>query len=137
MAVKLAHVCIETTDLEKTESFYQLLGLKRQFEFRNKQQQLVGFYLAFDNETFIEVIKVSEAAGPGIIRHFAIEVDDIDDIHQRLKKAGVDVSAKEFAGDRQWMTTCNDPNGIFIEFQQYTDESMQRVGGVCAVDYQP
>ena len=137
MAIKLAHVCFETTDLEKTESFYLLLGMKRQFEFRNKQQQLVGFYLAFDNETFIEVIKVSEAANPGIIRHFAIEVDDIDDIHQRLKNAGVDVSEKEFANDRQWMVTCNDPNGIFIELQQYTDESMQRVGGVCEVDYQP
>jgi catechol 2,3-dioxygenase-like lactoylglutathione lyase family enzyme len=137
MAVKLAHVCIETSDLEKTESFYQLIGLKRRFEFKNKQQQLVGFYLAFDNETFIEVIKVSEVTGSGVIRHFAIEVDDVNEIHQRLTKAGVEVSEKEFAGDRQWMITCNDPNGIFVELQQYTDESMQRVGGVCEVDYQP
>jgi hypothetical protein len=35
------------------------------------------------------------------------------------------------------MITCHDPNGIFIELQQYTDKSMQLVGGVCEVDYQP
>jgi hypothetical protein len=35
------------------------------------------------------------------------------------------------------MVTCTDPNGIFIELQQYTPRSMQLVGGICEVDYQP
>ncbi len=51
--------------------------------------------------------------------------------------SGIDASEKTFSGDRLWMFTCTDPNGIFIEVMQYTDESMQRVGGVCEVDYAP
>ena len=137
MKIGLAHVCIESRDLDATESFYRLLGLERQFEFRNQQDELVGFYLAFGNGTFIEVIKNRAAGGDGIVKHFAIEVDDVDEVYEKLTSAGHDATPKRLAGDHNWMTTCHDPNGIFIEFQQYTDQSMQYVGGVCTVDYQP
>ena len=137
MAARLAHVCFESTDLEATEHFYGLLGIERQFEFRNLQGELVGFYLSFDNESYVEVIKVATAAMPGLIRHFAIEVDNIDDAYDALVAGGVEVSKKEWASDNNWMITCHDPDGVYIELQQYTEESMQRVGGVCEVDYRP
>jgi len=137
MITRLAHICIESRDLEATEKFYRVLGLKRQFDFRNKQNELVGFYLAFANRTFIEIIKNTTAGGEGIIKHFAIEVDDADKAYENLKNAGYAVTEKEFAGDNNWMITCQDPNGILIELQQYTDKSMQLVGGVCEVDYEP
>ena len=84
MKTNLAHVCIETSDLDRTEAFYRVLGLKRQFDFNNLQGELVAFYLGFGNETFVEVIKVAEPKPPGLIRHFAIEVDDIDEARATL-----------------------------------------------------
>jgi len=48
-----------------------------------------------------------------------------------------DGSRLRWPADHNWMITCRDPNGIFIELQQYTDNSMQLVGGVCEVDYEP
>jgi len=137
MRTKLAHVCIESNDLQATEAFYRVLGLERRFEFRNLQGELVGFYLAFSDQTFIEVIRTNKPGPEGIIRHFAIEVDDIDEVYSRLKKHDITVTEKERAKDHLWMITCHDPNGIFIELQQYTAQSMQLVGGVCEVDYQP
>ena len=137
MRVGLAHVCIESRDLDATEEFYGVLGLERRFDFRNRQGEVVGYYLAFDNDTFIEVIKKRSAGGDGVIRHFAIEVDDVDEAYDRLVNAGFAVTQKEYAGDRNWMITCRDPNGIFIELQQYTEDSMQRIGGICSVDYDP
>jgi catechol 2,3-dioxygenase-like lactoylglutathione lyase family enzyme len=137
MQSKLAHVCIETDDLEATESFYRALGLERRFEFKNQHDDLVGFYLAFGNNTFIEVIKVKQPRPEGVVRHFAIEVDDVDAWYQSLKQNGIDVTEKKYEGDDNWMITCRDPNGIFIELQQYTDKSMQRIGGNCKVNYVP
>lgn len=137
MRTNLAHVCIESSDLEGTEAFYRVLGLGRRFDFRNLQGELVGFYLAFGNNTFIEVIKTTKPKPAGIIKHFAIEVDNIDEIHARLKQHGVKVTGKERAKDHNWMITCSDPNGIFIELQQYTAASMQLTGGVCQVNYTP
>ncbi len=137
MLTNLAHVCIETNDLEKTETFYRILSLKRQFDFKNLQGELVAFYLAFTNNTYVEVIKTTKPKQPGLIRHFAIEVDDIDAAHQTLLEHGIDVTEKELGIDNTWMITCTDPNGVFIELHEYTADSLQLVGGVCEVDYTP
>ncbi len=134
---RLAHVCIETTDLAATEAFYAILGLKRRFDFRNLQGELVAFYLAFTNNSYIEVIKTLPAKPAGNIAHFAIEVGDINEAQRQLRDSGVEVSEKKLGIDMTWMITCYDPNGIFIECHQYTPESMQHVGGWCEVDYRP
>ena len=137
MVVRLAHVCIETDDLDATEKFYGYLGVDRRFEFRNHQDELVGMYMYFGEDTFIEVIKVSEPRPEGTVRHFAIEVADVDATREVLVKNGVEVTGRETGGDHTLMITCHDPNGIFIELQQYTDKSMQYNGGTCRVDYSP
>jgi catechol 2,3-dioxygenase-like lactoylglutathione lyase family enzyme len=134
----LAHVCIETADLARTEAFYAVLGLTRRYEFRNQHDDLVGFYLAFPGSaTYIEVIKVREPRRTGVVRHFAIEADDVEAVHERLVAAGIAAEKPVLEKDRTLMITCHDPNGVFIEIQQYTHESMQTRGGVCRVDYTP
>ena len=135
--IKLAHVCIESNDLDATERFYGCLGLTRQFEFRNPAGLLVGYYLKFDDVTFIEVIRVEAVRPEGAVRHFAMESDDIGALREKLLLAGFAVGEKRLAEDHTWMVECHDPNGVFIELQQYDQKSMQRHGGVCIVDYVP
>ena len=135
---RLAHVCIETDDLERTEAFYAVLGLSRRYEFRNQHDVLVGFYLAFPgSQTYLEVIKVREPRETGVVRHFAIEVDDIEAARDGLAAAGIETGDPVLEKDCTMMITCHDPNGVFVEVQQYTGESMQTRGGVCRVDYVP
>ena len=135
--IKLAHVCIESADLDATESFYACLGLRRQFEFRNPAGLLIGYYLKFDDETFIEVIRVESVRAEGAVRHFAIESDDIGALGESLRGAGFEASAKRLGEDNTWMVTTRDPNGVFIELHQYDSSSMQQHGGVCLIDYVP
>lgn len=135
--IKLAHVAIESADLEATERFYACLGLQRQFEFRNLEGLLIGFYLRFDDQTFLEVIRVCTVRPEGGVRHFAIESDDVEALRVRLLAAGYEASEKRLGEDHTWMVTCRDPNGVFIELHQYDARSMQQHGGVCVLDYQP
>ncbi len=137
MIVRLAHVCIESDDLAATESFYGYLGIDRKFEFRNRQNELIGMYLDFGNDTYFEIIKVKEPRNKGNIRHFAIEVEDVALVRKTLLDQGVEVSEKELGVDHTWMVTCHDPNGIFIEFHEYTKNSLQKNGGSCVIDYRP
>jgi catechol 2,3-dioxygenase-like lactoylglutathione lyase family enzyme len=137
MVVRLAHVCIETDDFEPTEEFYSHLGINRQFEFRNKQNELVGVYLNIGETTYIEIIKVKKPKSEGNMRHFALQVDDVEETRTLLISKGVEVTEKELGIDHTLMVTCHDPNGNFIEFHQYTDKSMQQHGGVCEIDYTP
>ena len=135
--IKLAHVCIESADLDATEKFYGCLGLRRQFEFRNPAGLLIGYYLKFDDQTFLEVIRVEAVRTEGAVRHFAIESDDIDSLRLRLLAAGFEATDKRLGEDHTWMVTCRDPNGVFIELHQYDRRSMQQHGGTCVIDYVP
>lgn len=135
--IRLAHACIESADLEATERFYACLGLTRQFEFRNLEGLLIGFYLRFDNRTYLEVIRVCSVRPEGGLRHFAIESDDVAALREQLLAAGYEASERFLGKDRTWMVETRDPNGVFIELHEYTPESMQDVGGTCLIDYQP
>ena len=42
MRTNLAHVCIESSDLEGTEAFYRVLGLERRFELKTPPDQQIG-----------------------------------------------------------------------------------------------
>ena len=137
MLVRLAHVCIETSKLGATENFYTGLGARRRFEFRNLQNELIGMYLYFGENSFIELVKISGEKPDGKIVHFALEVADIDTARNTLLEQGVEVSAKCLGGDKTWMITCHDPNGVFVELHQYTPDSMQHRGGTCVIDYTP
>ena len=134
MITRLAHICIHTDNLSETERFYcEALGLKKGFKF-DKDGDLFGFYLKLGSRTFIEVFK-GEPREVGNIDHFAIETDDIDSIIEKLRKHGFEATDKELGGDNTWQSWTKDPNGVRIEFHQYTNESMQFKGGVCKVDW--
>ena len=134
MVKQIAHICIHTESLSDTAAFYeQGLGLERGFEFM-KDGELFGFYILFGNNTFIEVFKGGRSE-PGNIDHIAIEVEDIDAVIGRLRTHGYEVEDKALGADHSWQAWTSDPNGVRIEFHEYTPESMQLAGGTCIVDW--
>ena len=134
MIKQLAHLCIHSSDFAATERFYfKALGLERGFTFE-KEGQLFGFYIQLGNQTFIEVFQ-GESGQPGNINHLALEVDDIDAVIASLREHDFEVGEKSLGPDHSWQAWTNDPNGVRIEFHQYTDRSMQVHGGVCPVNW--
>ncbi|PKD44477.1 VOC family protein [Rhodohalobacter barkolensis] len=134
MIKQLAHICVHTEDLKETERFYcEVLGLEKGFIFE-KNNELFGYYIKLGNDSFIEVFK-GKPGKIGNINHLAIETDDIDQIITTLRSNGFDATDKKLGCDHTWQTWAKDPNGVRIEFHQYTDESFQFKGGVCKVDW--
>ena len=137
MIKALAHLCIFTKDLDRTRDFYcRALGLKHHFDFL-KDGQLFGFYLQIAPHQYVEFFKVGADAdfGNPRVHHFCFEVDDIDAQRERLINAGVEVTPKKLGCDQTWQCWCKDPNGVDIEFQQYTDKSAQFSRTNCIVDW--
>ncbi|MEM9753787.1 MAG: VOC family protein [Planctomycetota bacterium] len=134
MVKQLAHLCIFTQDLDATAAFYtEGLGLTQQFDFVRHNEPF-GYYLKLGNHSFIEVFK-GDPGPVGNINHVAIEVEDIDAVIQRLHDYGYEVGDKRLGGDYSWQAWTTDPNGVRIEFHQYTEQSMQLVGGTCIADW--
>jgi len=135
----LAHVCILTADLGRCEAFYcGILGLPKQFDFR-RGEELIGFYLKTGDRQFIEVFRRESAPlerGNGIT-HFCLEVDSVAEVVTVLHRRGVECREAKLGADQSWQTWCKDPDGIDIEFHEYTPASRQLAapGGICEVNW--
>lgn len=132
----LAHVCIGAEYLEITEEFYcDILGFEKYFAL-NKEDEEQGFYLKVGRETFIEVFPENEKySGIQKIRHFCLEVEDIDKVIASVRDKGWDISDKSRASAGNWQCWANDPNGVKIEFQEYTPGCSQITGEDCEVKW--
>ena len=132
----LAHVCIGALDLDDTERFYcDGLGCTRRFNFLRGGAR-VGFYLRMPDGTFIEAFQQDEidrrAKSP--ISHLCFETGDLDETIRHLASMGCEVTEKILGGDHSWQAWTTDPNGVRIEFHQYTIESCQVTGWDCVLD---
>lgn len=132
----LAHICINTTDLQKTEWFYcDVLGLKKKFEF-TKEGKVTGFYVRLCEGNYLEFFETNEKfRNESPINHFCIETESIDDIATVLSANLIEVTDKKLGCDNSWQIWTEDPNGIKIEFHEYTKESLQYNGGTCEIDW--
>ncbi|MCY3779351.1 MAG: VOC family protein [Chloroflexi bacterium] len=130
MITRLAHVCIGAADLAAAEEFYvQKLGLELAFEFFRAGQR-IGFYVRLGEGTFIEIFADPEAQDPARprIKHFCLEVEDLDAVIARLSQQGVDITEKKLGGDNAWQAWIVDPSGLRIELMQYRRDSTQFTG---------
>ena len=130
MIKTLAHVCILSRDLDKTLGFYGgLLGLRKKFDFMRKGEWF-GFYLEVDAGHYVEVFKTNVAEAPAhkLITHLCFEVTDIGSLRQKLTEAGIAVTPQYSGADHTLQFWCKDPDGVDIEFHQYTAASSQFTG---------
>ena len=70
-----------------------------------------------------------------LIARGVVAPDSIDAIKQRLTDNGIATTDKKCGCDHSWQIWCKDPNGVDIEFHQYTDQSLQLKGGVAEVNW--
>ena len=136
MSLSIAHICIKTESLEKTERFYtKALGCAKVFDFTKEGRQ-VGCYLKVTDRQFIEMFdeKVPQKE-PSHMAHLCLETDDIDAMIKQLNHAGVETTPKKKGCDHTYQTWFKDPNGIDIELHQYTEKSTQHTGQDVEIDW--
>ena len=136
MIKAIAHICIVAQDLTQTEHFYCTgLGLKKKFNFI-REEILIGYYIEINDHKFIEVFAAeAPTTGQTPVKHFCLEVEDIDAVAERLKENGVEAREKKMGSDQSWQIWCKDPSGIDMEFHQYTAKSSQLTGESCIVTW--
>ena len=132
----LAHVCIGALDLQETADFYcNILGMEKFFSLV-KEDEEKGFYLKAGPSTFVEVFPENEQYSIiQKIRHLCLEVDNIDQLIADIREKGWDISEKSRASAGNWQCWANDPNGVKIEFQEYTEGCSQLTGEDCQVKW--
>lgn len=136
MIKRLAHICIGATDLAQSEQFYvERLGMSSAFDFIRGGRK-IGFYVRAGETTFIEVFAQNETPNleRPLLKHFCLEVEDIDSAIAKLESADVEVSPKKWGADQAWQAWITDPSGVRIELMQYTANSTQFTGEAVILD---
>lgn len=134
MITGIAHLCLIAKDLSAAESFYcGVLGMKKRFDFV-RSGQIIGFYLNAGGRTFIEIFRSDSVPDQaGAIRHICLETDDIDGMIAQVKSRGHAIGEKKLGADESWQVWIKAPDGVDIEFHQYTPESHQMTGKACVL----
>ena len=129
MIRQIAHICTFSCDLAESEKFYcGALGLEKRFEFI-RGGEVIGIYLNAGGNTFIEIFKNSENADEGQIKHLCLETYDIEAVAKSLKNNGYETTEIKTGNDKSLQVWTADPDGVKIEFHQYTPQSHQFTGG--------
>lgn len=136
MITRLAHVCLSSTDLQRTEDFYtRVLGFSLKYRYF-KGGKPFGSYFEISPDQFIEVFLNTPDGDPNFahVRHFCLETGDIDRLIETVRSRGWQFSDKAEGRDSTLQCWITDPDGTRIEFQQYTEKSAQRIGGDRSMD---
>ena len=127
MIKQLAHICIFTKNLELTEKFYcRALKFKKVFNFI-RDNEIIGFYLQISENSYIEVFKndsVDSCSAPAL-RHVCFETTNMDELKKHIENCGCQTTDKIMGADSSWQFWTTDPNGVEIEFHEYTENSSQ------------
>lgn len=137
MIRKLAHLCLVTDRLDVMLRFYtEQLGLTIQFIFRNKDDEIFGYYLACGDSTFIEIFdRVGKAKqwgggdaplrGGNQMNHLCFEVTGLRELKATLESRGVKIGNVISGMDQSLQAWTGDPDGNAIELMEYTHASWQ------------
>jgi catechol 2,3-dioxygenase-like lactoylglutathione lyase family enzyme len=134
----LAHACILTPNLARARQFYQdVLGTDHCFDF-HKKGNVIGFYLKITDRQFIEFFQadsISTFRGKAALDHVCFECDDLVGLREKVLTAGYEPGKISMGCDHSEQFWVKGPDGLDIEFQQYTGNSAQKTGLDVEVDW--
>jgi catechol 2,3-dioxygenase-like lactoylglutathione lyase family enzyme len=136
MFTRLAHVCLNVKNLQRSLDYYTRLGLEPVFRF-TKQGKAFGVYLKLAPNNFIELFEQPDMEAPvntGLL-HFCLETEDLETLMADLRAKDIPFTDKKLGCDHTWQIWLKDPDGNAFEVHRYTDKSMQFAGGTVEADW--
>ena len=121
MIKNLSHISLTSNSLEKVKKFYvNKLHLKIVHEFRNEKNELYGYFLSSNKNTFIEVFKTIKKINfknkDNHFKHICFEVSDIKKFNKKTFNNKYKINRGKTDQILQFFT--KDLEGNIIEFHQ-------------------
>jgi catechol 2,3-dioxygenase-like lactoylglutathione lyase family enzyme len=133
---RLAHICLNVRNLDQSAAFYRKLGFKPRFDFTRKGKHF-GAYLEIAPNQYIEMFEdpnLQQPVNTGLV-HFCLESPDLAATMAFLDSQGIPYTPKTLGCDHTYQIWLKDPDGNAFEVHQYTDQSLQSVGGTVEADW--
>lgn len=127
MILKVDHITINLLKVKESLDFYEnIIGLVKDREVDMGDHRLHLYKMSEDTKLeLIEYVEEqrkvqAENTDVGVYRHFALTVDDIEEVHKKCTKAGYGInSAPAYIPQLKMQSMLvKDPNGVEVEFLQ-------------------
>ena len=133
MSISIAHLAVTVRDMEESVRFYtEALGFRKAFEIaRPETGEPWIVYMNICPGQFLELFYGGTEENPWRgeqigFNHLCLEVDDIEEAVERVRKAGYPIDAEPNQGsDHNFQAWIRDPNGIRIELMEIMPDSPQ------------
>lgn len=136
MFTRLAHICLNVQNLQRSLEFYTRLGFRPRFDFTRKGKPF-GAYLEISENQFLEIFEDPNVAKsiPTGLAHFCLESADLQATTAELTKRGIAYTPNKLGCDHTYQVWLEDPDGNKFEIHQYTSRSLQKCGGTVEADW--
>jgi lactoylglutathione lyase len=126
----LAHVAYQVKDMGKSIAFYEkAFGFKKKFELHDDQDRPWIVYLQVNQMSFIELFYANKDIfhhDNESYQHLCIEVVNINEVANELKKKGIELIHPVILGkDFNYQCWVKDPDGNPIELMEYGKDALQ------------
>jgi predicted enzyme related to lactoylglutathione lyase len=121
------HIGISVADFDAAMKFYtEQMGFKKAFVVNDKDGKPTQGYIHVSRNTFLEIRPVAPGQPVGAITHVGIEVENINGVIARLRKAGVKVEDERAGINFARISNATSPDGTRMELSELVPESLQR-----------
>ena len=111
--MSLRHIGIVVRDIDESLDFYQMLGYEVVADVQEDGKfidEILGLY--YENPIPDDNFKRVNFVG---CTHFAVTVDDIDELYGDLIMSGVDFIREPISNGKVKVAFCKDPNDVYID----------------------
>lgn len=133
--MKLHHVAVSVSDLERSVEFYEALGLEEESRYEKPEIGARSAMLRFEDGPLLELFEIEDSepvpegrrdpvndlATQGT-KHVALETRDIDAAVAELRGRGVEVSDPRLGGSGARYAFLKDPDGVAVELYEVFEE---------------
>ncbi|MBC1242484.1 VOC family protein [Listeria welshimeri] len=123
--MKIEHIALWTTELEKMKDFYvKYFGATANDLYENKTKGFTSYFLSFENGARLEIMSRTDVTGKNLGEnlgwaHIAISTgtkEMVDELTEKLRKDGFKVAGEaRTTGDGYYESVVLDPEGNRIE----------------------
>lgn len=124
--LRMNHVGVFAKNFDESYNFYtRTLGFREAFSIKDKDGKPTVTYLQINQDTFLELAPASGDRMPGV-SHVGIRADDMTAAVSALRARGLKMDDPRTGASKAPLTSLIDPNGIRLEFLEFTPDSLQR-----------
>ena len=126
------HVCVQVSDIHRSQRFYQQLGFTPVADLQHEDSNVIWHYLSYPNtDVLLELLQYKGAKEEKIfsgqrqslrgLNHIGFHVEDLDTMRTKLESLGIEIAEDGTRPGYRYLFA-RGPDGEYLGFAQFDSD---------------